>query len=315
MSLIGSTILTDWQSLGGDPCRQLRDSWCIDNTNYSSTINASLDSAIISSWKPQNVCTDGLDVSGEIAAPILMSCDSECINSTTSCDILRSTATSHDIETSAVLCMWGQPLLCYWPSEDQFLELSADDVFSNEWKWLQTELNSLDGSGITNDCSAPVNKSQKDMILLIINIHSTISCSDMSCNNSTWSLNCTQDKDNPVCIAEEHSIDPLSQCDMTNTSDQCVCELFSSVNNYHCFWNPSSRINGRYCERCRKVCLSKTHSLNFPQLLIGIMFLAPGYPMSRISLTTLGSDALGRASQVNYNHVYICIYTCVELYI
>ena len=312
MSLIGSIILTDWQSLGGDPCRQLRDSWCIDNTNYSSTINASLDSAIISSWKPQNVCTDGL---GNIAAPILMSCDSECINSTTSCDILRSTATSHDIETSAVLCMWGQPLLCYWPSEDQFLELSADDVLSNEWKWLQTELNSFDGSAITNDCSAPVNESQNDIILLIINIHSTISCSDMSCNNSTWSLNCTQDKDNPVCIAEEHSIDPLSQCDMTNTSDQCVCELFSSVNNYHCFWNPSSRINGRYCERCRKVCLSKTHSLNFPQLLIGIMFLAPGYPMSRISLTTLGSDALGRASQVNYNHVYICIYTCVELYI
>ena len=80
--------------------------------------------------------------------------------------------------------------------------------------------------------------------------------------------------------------------------EQCVCDVINNVTDYQCFWNPLSRVTGQYCERCRRVCLSEAHSLNFAQFIVGTLVFAPGYPMGRIALTVLASDGLGAASQV-----------------
>ena len=60
--------------------------------------------------------------------------------------------------------------------------------------------------------------------------------------------------------------------------EQCVCDAINNVTDYQCFWNPLSRITGDYCERCRHVCLSKTRSLNFIQLIFGVIFFLQAFP-------------------------------------
>ena len=102
---------------------------------------------------------------------------------------------------------------------------------------------------------------------------------------------------NPLCLMEHHS---LSSCINTtdNIDSTCVCELFSNTPGYHCFWNPNSRITGEYCERCRHVCLSRTHSINLVQLTIGIGLLAGTFPIDRLLVTILASNLFGPTSQV-----------------
>ena len=87
--------------------------------------------------------------------------------------------------------------------------------------------------------------------------------------------------------------------DYNSTELSYYCEKFGDDNNYNCFWNPISRITGDYCERCRAVCLSETHSLNFIQLFIGIVLLASSMASGRLLVTTIASDVAGSNAQVS----------------
>ena len=66
-----------------------------------------------------------------------------------------------------------------------------------------------------------------------------------------------------------------------------------------CFWNQNSRVTGIFCEECVKLCRSHRTSLNFVQLLIGLLLFTPACPISRITLTILASDGMGTSGQVS----------------
>ena len=76
-----------------------------------------------------------------------------------------------------------------------------------------------------------------------------------------------------------------------------VCRMHSN-SPYQCFWNPDARISQEFCTDCREVCRSELHTLHFAQFLIGICLFGYSFPMLRITMTIIFSDALGTASQV-----------------
>ena len=85
---------------------------------------------------------------------------------------------------------------------------------------------------------------------------------------------------------------------LTSVNASCVCEAFSGVSGFHCFWNPHSRVTGRDCERCARLCRSHDRSLNLVQFLVGMSTVTAVIAMGRISITLIVSDALAGESQV-----------------
>ena len=99
-----------------------------------------------------------------------------------------------------------------------------------------------------------------------------------------------------------------------NTSLLSPCEAckMHSGDPDQCFFNPDSHITKEYCTDCRPLCRSELHTLNFAQFLIGICLFSFSFPLVRITMTIMFSDALGSASQVCYPKVYseltLCMY-------
>ena len=91
--------------------------------------------------------------------------------------------------------------------------------------------------------------------------------------------------------------------DYNTTELSYYCEQFSNDTN-NCFWNPISRITGDHCDRCRPVCLSENHSLNFIQLFIGTILLSSCYVPVRLLVTTIASDLAENRSQVTIYSYY-----------
>ena len=94
---------------------------------------------------------------------------------------------------------------------------------------------------------------------------------------------------------------PINDDNSTILSPCEVCKIHSS-DPYRCFFNPDSRITQKYCDDCRQFCRSELHSLNFIQFLVGVCLFSFSFPLVRITMTIMFSDALGSASQV-----YICM--------
>lgn len=125
---------------------------------------------------------------------------------------------------------------------------------------------------------------------------------------------CALDPASFQCIAAQHNIS-LEQCEdevTVNVNASCVCEAFSG-RPYHCFWNPQSRLTGKECPRCTKLCRSKDRSLNFVQFVVGMSLVSICIPLGRIVLTLIASDAMGRGSQVNIYPNYGSWYIFYEL--
>lgn len=98
--------------------------------------------------------------------------------------------------------------------------------------------------------------------------------------------------------------DDQSQCLLNTTFEpECLCELPNTFNEMEtqCFWNPASRITGKHCSLCRKVCLNKSQSLTVAQLIPGIILIAINYPILRFVGTTLATSHFGKSSQVITN--------------
>lgn len=130
---------------------------------------------------------------------------------------------------------------------------------------------------------------------------------NLSHNTSTGqSLSlCDIDSKGYLCTAEKLDVS-LEQCEEDGVSAanaSCVCEAFSDVTDYKCFWNPHSRVTGRECPRCAQLCRSSRRSLNLAQFLIGTSLMCLCVPLGRIGLTLITSDAMAGESQV-YTIVY-----------
>ena len=93
-----------------------------------------------------------------------------------------------------------------------------------------------------------------------------------------------------------------------------LCEMHSG-DPYQCFFNPDSRITQQYCDDCRPFCRSKLHTLNFVQFLIGVCLFSFSFPLVRITMTIMFSDALGSASQICYYSSISLAYVAILLII
>ena len=128
--------------------------------------------------------------------------------------------------------------------------------------------------------------------------------SDLQCNTMEFGsgmmneFNCIVQEKGQFCDFIDNS-SLIECCNSTSTSTAgCICESLSDVPNYNCYWNPNSIITGEYCERCRPVCLSHSHTLSFSQFLIGVFIISGSLTFSRIILTLIVSDLIGKSKQV-----------------
>ena len=114
---------------------------------------------------------------------------------------------------------------------------------------------------------------------------------------------CEVDPGSYICAAEKSGVN-LQECGveqsvmMDGMNASCVCEAFSGVSEFNCFWNPHSRVTGRDCQRCARLCRSHSHSLNLIQFLVGMSLINIIYRMGVMSITLVASDALAGESQV-----------------
>ena len=116
---------------------------------------------------------------------------------------------------------------------------------------------------------------------------------------------CEIDSESYLCIAEKSGVD-LEECGVMQSETEkvvapnasCVCEAFSGASKFNCFWNPRSRVTGRDCQRCTRLCRGHDHSLNLVQFLVGMSIVSTSITMGRISITLIASDALAGKSQV-----------------
>lgn len=94
------------------------------------------------------------------------------------------------------------------------------------------------------------------------------------CANKTSSLSDTNSSNisNPfeTCakITEEWSLG--MSYSISDIADSCEA---ASTSKHTCFWNPRSRITGKYCADCTRRCNSIQKSLYFAQLCVGSMIL------------------------------------------
>ena len=236
------------------------------NLQYSncSDLNDSIETDVYSFtiFRPDMKGSHTIEISN-VDTKTLMSCSSNCENRQETCNLLIEISKTIRVSMGESVCLWDHTLSCYQPMSQQYYELDPDQILETYYE-LITEQEGR-SSYITNEGKL------NDYILVILNQTQPV-CS----NRNKW-----------------------SECNNETTTKQYLCE--QSSDEYQCFWNPSSRITGQYCEMCRPVCLSKEYSLPFLQLIIGVVFVAPGYPLGRIGLTLLVSDGLGKASQVSIN--------------
>ena len=77
------------------------------------------------------------------------------------------------------------------------------------------------------------------------------------------------------------------------------CEALGNSSAHQCYWNPISRVTGKFCNTCLPVCLSKQLSLNFYQFSLGIFLLCLSCALGFVFLSAITSDITSVESQVH----------------
>ena len=323
-------VLTDWQVLEGDPCN-LFSNINLNTSGVGSTIS-------LHTQLPNNLfridrngsCFEAYldDISSSLSVHPL-SCQDKCTDQ--SCLLLENLAPELHAEESSsqLLCLFSQEqkvsmetVLCRWSSPVIYMQLQLRPP--EHWFYQASEdTEPLIPAEVTfsNNCSLNMTRSVKMFpntsgVLAVFTTESTSPTTlfkqSQSAAAATELCRSTNSKNKPISysskqsdiirLAEKYGVNlkPCFHNYSQNTTNQsiCVCQAFSSVQEYRCFWNQYSRITGEFCERCPATCLSETHSLNFVQLIIGLLLYAPGFPIGRLIITLICSDIIGRAPQV-----------------
>ena len=120
----------------------------------------------------------------------------------------------------------------------------------------------------------------------------------------------------PESCNDSTSSDLLSNCTSLLSVAVESCRNHSGPPD-ECFWNQYSRVTGIFCKECEKLCRSERTSLNFVQLLIGLAVFSPAFAFTRITMSILASDGMGKEGQV-CNDICVCSHTymckCVYVY-
>ena len=322
ISIIGALILTDWQVLvngGYDPCTRFSD---IQNLTINEP-NITLQANSSSMWQLHNgsCLEDTLRKKYHFLPGKALECQGQCTEE--ECLLLENlvleipSQAEDDIlcliqpGLKRIQCIWNMP----WPLSPVFLELAIATVEELFEEPSGTKL--LNGVFSSKNCSNIIaNMVEKHPNIsgyaTVFKANSTLLCKECEltqsasehCGFTTSGEEPTKDKcsdSDLTCLADRYSVD-LSNCllsdDTVDNKSLCVCEAFSGVDEYQCFWNQISRVTGKFCPRCQKACLSTTHSLYFPQLIVGLALFTPAYPIGRLTLSVITSDILGNVPQV-----------------
>ena len=127
-------------------------------------------------------------------------------------------------------------------------------------------------------------------------------CLDEICSSYTPDLPNGFNTDIPEMISKD-SVNASGGLCSANAS--VLCESFAGPP-LNCFWNPHSRITGKTCPRCDRLCRSRQTTLNFVQFIMGNCLIFPGLIFGRLAATIILSDIMGTASQVNNYTSLLC---------
>lgn len=136
------------------------------------------------------------------------------------------------------------------------------------------------------------------------NLSSTINSTNTSA--SLWSNKATLDG-NYSSLPEDYFLSNDSVGEMLLKANYCMSQ--SSMENT-CQWNPLSPITGKLCKECYPVCRSVHKSLNFIQLLIGIMLFTTAVPMSSVTLFLVASEFTPLEKQVRKTSYVLSLSKC-----
>ena len=316
--VIGAILIGDWQAIRGDPCNQISGNLAIKDSSNELTGCLATSNVTIEFLEYITVSQTSTQVNRVVREPslasvVVNSCTKECpsVDKHSFCEQLSNLSKECSIVTGSVVCAslskptaapdenGSDVYLCLWTERDMFMNVVVADERALSWKQAGgVHEFSGDGDLMCNYTIPSDGAENKNEFVIMRTSCDTETCE--ICRECDGQRNCTSD----LCrLGEENNVN-LTSCillDSTNSSNQtrCVCQAFSSVPGYSCFWNQVSRITGEYCETCPPMCLSETHSLTFVQLIIGLLFLVPTYPIGRLSLTFMMSDTVGDKSQVS----------------
>ena len=126
------------------------------------------------------------------------------------------------------------------------------------------------------------------------NLSSTLFSASKNNSTSLWNNKATLDG-NYSSFPEDYYLSNDSVGELLLKANYCMTQ--SSEENT-CHWNPLSLVTGKLCEECYPVCRSVQKSLNFIQLLIGIMLFTTAVPMSSVTLFLIASEFTPLEKQV-----------------
>ena len=86
---------------------------------------------------------------------------------------------------------------------------------------------------------------------------------------------------------EELNHNPFLNFSANEISDFCIN---ASTSEDTCYWNPQSRITGKYCSDCTQRCSSIQKSLYFSQLCIGLMLTIFVLQITPLFVNIIASD-------------------------
>ena len=287
MSASGSIIASDWQSIKGDPCSQFSEGNTVSDTNGCQNLFQPMAVEIIPASAVYS-CSNYYPV--EMELEIDSGCDVCAPHSSL---LTQINGTIGENVYSGFICLSSNSsdeLNCYWQEIDTCLNFTV----SNDESALLHNNSIAKNSNSSINCSSSVSSFLEEdtlVVLLSIENNSTLDCLNATCQSNR--NECLYNASDYGYIATSTNISCDDECDA-----RCICESFSGPP-YNCFWNPNSRITGQYCPRCEPHCRSTDHSINFIQFILGVCLISASWPMSRITLSILVSDAVGATSQVS----------------
>ena len=281
--------MADWQAIGGDTCDQFsadnfvfyNDTDCCSNSSIYTSTSGTADILTVDSG--------GFNHS-DLYENVPFTVDFFQVKTCTQCNPVLTQMMPmcmHDICCLVEVDLDElEELNCYWKRTEGCVTLVArQDLIETLQAWNGSSFKF--NSSVFNSPAVVRNK-----FLLMTDPDEKYST---TCLNMNCSLYQSNSKDYRYLFTNSNTQE--SSC-ISSTSASCMCEAFSG-SPYHCFWNPNSRITGEHCVRCKPVCRSEDHTINFAQLIVGIVLFSPGFPMARIVISVIASDALGSASQVS----------------
>ena len=307
MSASGSIIASDWQSVKGDPCSQFSEGNTVKDTDGCQNSIQPMTVEIIPAAAVPG-CGNYYPVEMELELAFDVGCE-VCTPHTSLLTQINGTVGEDVYDFICLSNSSSHDLNCYWQEEDTCVNFTVSDNGSALLYNATVDAMAMNSNSSIKCSSSVTSPLEEDALVIFLSIenNSTLNCLNTTCQSNRHEY-CYNPSDYGYNVTTTDL--ELNSCECDDAS--CICEAFSGPP-YNCFWNPNSRITGQYCPRCEPHCRSTDHSLNFVQFIIGVCLISASWPMSRLTLSVLVSDAVGANSQVSIIPTVLAGYAALEL--